>query len=92
MFSKLPVQQNANFGSQKNKLRPRTDTCCAFDNFLGQPCRFFTVTYFANKEVDINESMLNFGMGNVGLYRRKNELLLHLKERKQEILFGKLTD
>ena len=72
MFSKLPVQQNANFGSQKNKLKPRTDTCgVAFDNFLGQPCRFFTVTYFANKEVDINESMLNFGMGNVGLYRRK---------------------
>ena len=48
-----------------------------------------TVIYYANKDIDVIEKVLNSEMESVGTYCRENELVLNLKKGKTEaMLFG----
>ena len=48
-----------------------------------------TVIYYANKDIDVIEKVLNLEMEIVGTYCRENELVLNLKKGKTEaMLFG----
>ena len=48
-----------------------------------------TVIYYANKDIDVIEKVLNSEMVSVGTYCRENELVLNLKKGKTEaMLFG----
>lgn len=48
-----------------------------------------TVIYYANKDIDVIENVLNSEMESVGTYCRENELVLNLKKGKTEaMLFG----
>ena len=49
-----------------------------------------TVIYYANKDIDVIEKVLNPEMENVGTYCRENELLLNLKKGKTEAMIESL--